>query len=71
MPMEGITVRQWEVTRYQVIRGTIDRKISNSKAATLLGISRRQVIRIKNKVRRFDFKGIVHGNRGRSKEANR
>ena len=65
MPMEGITVRQWEVTRYQVIRGTIDRKISNSKAATLLGISRRQVIRIKNKVRRFDFKGIVHGNRGR------
>jgi len=51
--------------------GTIDRKISNSKAATLLGISRRQVIRIKNKVRRFDFKGIVHGNRGRSKEANR
>ncbi|MGH7799673.1 MAG: helix-turn-helix domain-containing protein, partial [Thermodesulfobacteriota bacterium] len=61
MPMEGITMSQWEVTRYQVIRGTIDRKISNSEAAKLLGISRRQVIRIKNRVRRVDFNGIVHG----------
>ncbi len=63
--MEVITLRQHEVTRYRVIKGTIDRKISNSEGARLLGISRRQVIRIKNKVRRVDFKGIVHGNRGK------
>lgn len=63
--MEVITLRQQEVTRYRVIKGTIERKISNSEAAALLDISRRQVIRIKNKVRRVDFKGIVHGNRGR------
>jgi transposase InsO family protein len=63
--MEVITLRQQEVTRYRVIKGTIDRKISNSEAARLLGISRRQVIRIKNRVRRVDLKGIVHGNRGR------
>ena len=63
--MEGITLSQQEVTRYQVIKGTIDRKISISEAAKLLGISRRQVIRIKNKVRRGDLNGIVHGNRGR------
>ena len=31
----------------------------------MLGISKRQVIRIKNRVRRVDFKGVVHGNRGR------
>jgi len=63
--MEVITLRPQEVTRYRVIKGVIDRKISNSEAATLLDISRRQVIRIKNKVKRVDFKGIVHGNRGR------
>jgi len=49
--MEVITLRQQEVTRYRVIKGRIDRKISNSEAAKLLGISRRQVIRIKNRVR--------------------
>ncbi|MDA2921267.1 hypothetical protein MYX76_17540 [Desulfobacterota bacterium AH_259_B03_O07] len=43
---------QQEVTRYQVIKGTIDRKISNREASTLLGISMRQVIRIKNKVKK-------------------
>ena len=63
--MEVITLRQQEATRYRVIRGTIDRKISNREAAILLGISKRQVIRIKNRVRRVDFKGVVHGNRGR------
>jgi len=42
--MEVITLSQQEVTRYQVIKGTIDRKISISEAAKLLGISRRQVI---------------------------
>jgi transposase len=63
--MEVITLRQQEVTRYGVIKGVIDRKLSNSEAATLLDISRRQVIRIKNKVRRVGLQGIVHGNRGK------
>lgn len=63
--MEVITLSQQEVTRYEVIKGAIDRKISNSEAAGLLGISRRQVVRIKNRVRRVDLRGIVHGNRGR------
>ncbi|HZX14196.1 MAG TPA: helix-turn-helix domain-containing protein [Thermodesulfobacteriota bacterium] len=52
--MEVITLSQQQVTRYRVTRGTIDRKISNTEAARLLGISRRQVIRIKNRVRRGD-----------------
>ncbi len=63
--MEVISLRQQEVARYEVIKGAIDRKISNSEAAGLLGISRRQVIRIKNRVRRVGPRGIVHGNRGR------
>ncbi len=63
--MEVISLRQQEVARYEVIKGAIDRKISNSEAAGLFGISRRQVIRIKNRVRRVGPRGIVHGNRGR------
>ncbi|KRT65780.1 MAG: integrase catalytic subunit [Candidatus Dadabacteria bacterium CSP1-2] len=63
--MEVITLRRQELTRYQVINGTIERKISNTEAAILLGISKRQVIRVKNKIRRVDFNGVVHGNRGR------
>lgn len=64
--MEVITLSQKEITRYQVIKGTLDRKISNNKAAILLCLSTRQIIRLKNKVRGADLKGIVHGNRGRS-----
>jgi transposase len=63
--MEVITLSRREITRYQVIKDTLDRKTSNNKAATLLGLSKRQIIRLKNKVRRDDLMGIVHGNRGR------
>lgn len=63
--MEVITLSRQEVTRYEVIKATVDREVLNNEAARLLGISRRQVIRIKNRVRRDDLKGIVHGNRGR------
>lgn len=64
--MEVITLRQKEITRYQVIKDTLDRKTSNNQAATLLGLSKRQIIRLKNKVRRDNLMGIVHGNRGRT-----
>ena len=63
--MEVITLSQREVTRYEVINGTIQRRISNIEAARLLGISRRHVIRIKNKVKGIGLRGIVHGNRGK------
>ncbi len=39
---------------------------SNNKATTLLGLSKRQIIRLKNKVRRDNLMGIVHGNCGRT-----
>src|SRR3970282_511912 len=63
--MEGLTLRQKDITRYQVIKDSLDRKISNNQAATLLGVSTRQIIRLKNKVREVDLSGIVHGNRGK------
>jgi len=40
-----VTALSWkEITRYYVIRGTLDREISNDKAAILIGLSKRQVI---------------------------
>lgn len=64
--MEVIALSQKEVTRYQVIRDTLDRKISNSQAANLLILSTRQIIRLKNKVKTHNLRAIVHGNRGRT-----
>jgi len=64
--MGVITLSQKEITRYQVIKDTLDRKTSNNQAATLLGLSKRQIIRLKNKVRRDNLMGIIHGNRGRT-----
>jgi transposase InsO family protein len=64
--MEVITLSQKEITKYQVIKDSLDRKISNNQAASLLGLSTRQIIRLKSKVRGVDLIGIVHGNRGRT-----
>src|SRR3972149_6496862 len=64
--MEVITLSQKEITKYQVIKDSLDRKISNNQAASLLGLSTRQIIRLKSKVRGADLRGIVHGNRGRT-----
>jgi transposase len=64
--MEVITLSQREITRYRAIKDTLDRKISNNQASTLLGLSKRQIIRLKNKVRRDNLLGIVHGNRGKT-----
>ncbi|MER3447701.1 MAG: integrase, partial [Candidatus Dadabacteria bacterium] len=50
--MEVITLSRKEISRYQVIKDSLDRKLSNNKAATLLGLSKRQIIRLKNKLRR-------------------
>ncbi len=63
--MEGITLSQKDITRYRVIKDSLDRKISNNQAASLLGLSKRQIIRLKNKVREVDLSGIVLGNRGK------
>jgi hypothetical protein len=37
--MEMRTLSQKEITRYQVIKDTLDRKTSNNQAATLLALS--------------------------------
>ncbi len=58
-----LTVAQSQ--RHQVIQTAIDGHVTNQQAAGALGLSVRQVQRIKDKVRRAGPAGIRHGNAGR------
>ncbi len=64
MNQEGkLTLHQ--ANRYSIIQSTLEGRMSNAEAARALGISTRQVKRLKSSVRRRGPKGIVHGNTGR------
>ena len=64
-----ITMTSKESNRYEIISSLINKAIDGVEAAKLLGLSIRQIKRIKAKARLFGVKGIIHGNRG--KESNR
>lgn len=70
MGAEGaLKVTNAELRKLRVIEAVIEKKLKQKKAAKLLEISVRQVIRLVKRVRREGAKGIVHGLRG--KESNR
>lgn len=52
--------------RYNVIKQTIDTDLSTAAAARMLGLSRRQVFRLKAAVKKRSTRGVRHGNCGRS-----
>jgi transposase len=52
--------------RYGVIQQTVVAALSTAVAAKMLGLSRRQVFRLKAGVRRHDADGVRHGNYGRT-----
>jgi len=56
---------QKEITRLRVINQTIDKVITIREAAELLGLSERQVIRLKKGVVEQGPAFIIHKNRGR------
>ena len=60
-----ITMSQKEVKRYDIIKKTINKEINSTEAAKLLGLSTRQIRRLKARVKKFGIKGLIHGNRGR------
>jgi transposase len=55
-----------EVRRYDVVAALLGGRMTNGDAAAALGISARQIKRIKAKVKREGPSGIRHGNRDRS-----
>lgn len=65
MRKEKFNMTQNEVTRLRVINQTIDQVITIREAAELLGLSERQVIRLKKGVHIKGPAFIIHKNRGR------
>ena len=54
-----------EARRYGVIAALLDGRMTNGEAAAALGVSVRQIKRIKGKVKREGPSGVKHGNRDR------
>jgi len=55
-----------ESQKYQIIQKLINKQITNREASKMIGISKRQVQRVKLKVANQGIIGIVHQNRGRT-----
>lgn len=52
--------------RYEIIRACIERDITNKVASIKLGLTVRQVQRLKRAVEKYGGEGVMHGNRGRT-----
>lgn len=59
-----LIVSQRELHRIHVVRLTLDGRESVQRGAELLGISARQVKRLRKKMRERGVQGLLHGNRG-------
>jgi len=66
MTHELITMSSKELTRYDAIKDLITGKINGTEAAKKIGLSVRQVKRLKIKVANFGARGLIHGNRSRA-----
>ena len=60
-----ITMTQKDIKRYDVIMELINKKINGTDASKQLGLSVRQIKRIKARVLKFKIMGVIHGNRGK------
>lgn len=65
MEQERISLSREELKRYTVIKQVMDKKLTTKEAAQLLGLSTRQVFRLKKKVIQEGETGVIHKNRGR------
>lgn len=63
--MEGVTFTMEDMKRYGVVTAVMDGRMTARDGAAALGLSIRQLKRIKKKVRQGGMAGIRHGNRGR------
>ena len=60
-----LRVSQKEIQRMHVVRLTIEGRESVGRGAKLLGISPRQMKRLRRKMRERGDRGLVHGNQGK------
>ena len=64
--MERWQLSQKELARYGVIQNTIEGYLNVDLAAEELCLSRRQVFRLKRKLKEKGIEGLIHANRGRA-----
>lgn len=69
MAQKLIIMSEMEIARYDIIQKLITGKIKVKEASMIVGLSIRQVKRLKVKVREKGAEGLIHKNRGR--ESNR
>ncbi len=65
MEQRELRVSQRELHRIHVVRLTLEGRESVGKSAKLLGISPRQMKRLRRKVKELGIEGLLHGNRGK------
>ena len=65
MTQQTIIMTQKELSRYEIIKNLIGRKINGTEAGKQIGLSVRQVKNIKARVIKQGLKGVIHKNRGR------
>lgn len=63
--MKGLTLTSKEQARLQLLNGVLERYCSVQEAATVLGVSERQVWRLLAAYRKEGAAALAHGNRGR------
>ena len=64
MEKDNITMSKKQLNRFEVLSKANDGYITVSEASAALGISERQVKRLKKKVRDGGASGVIHGNKG-------
>ena len=63
--MEKTKLNSHEQSKYDTIRSCIDRDINNQEASNRLGVSIRQIQRLKRAVEEGGEQGIIHGLKGK------
>lgn len=66
MQKETLTLSQQQITRFEILSKSLHGTLSISKAAVLLGLSTRQVKRLRKQIKRQGLRGLLHGNQGRA-----
>lgn len=62
----GLRMSQREIHRVHVVRLTIEGRETVGRGAKLLGISARQMKRLRRKIKERGVEGLLHGNRGKA-----
>jgi len=66
MKNKGLYVSQKDIRRYELLEKVLDESLTLAVAAAALGVSYRQALRLKARVKAYGLAGLLHRNRGRA-----